>query len=103
MYRDDSGCSSVCWETRIYFYKNREIDWQPEGGGFAAKNWDGELGWNGGQPNVQDAETLARADNNRSEISLSTSDCLKFVAEDGRGSYDDNRGSIIVTIKILAN
>ena len=97
----DASCDAGCWTTAIYVYKSRIVEWSPQGGDFSPTNPDFKLGWDNRHVKQEDAETIARAENNRFETSLDTGQCLTFIALDGQPNYDGNRGEIILMVKII--
>jgi hypothetical protein len=98
----ETGCEgNGCWSTAVYVYKNRKVEWTPQGGDYAAGNPDFEIGWQDGHVKKEDAEIIARAGKNRFETKMDSGDCLTFITTDGKSDYGDNIGEIIVRVKII--
>lgn len=102
IYGLDTGCEGPgCWSTAVYVYKNREVEWVPNGGNFGPGNPDFDIGWMDAQLTKQDAEAIARAGKSSFETELKSGECLTFIVTDGKPNYNDNKGEIILGVNIV--
>jgi hypothetical protein len=85
------------WETEVLFYKNRPIEWQPEGEYPGISGYDGIIGYWNPKPTAAEATAAALGTNER--ISLEAGETVIFVVPDCQTCFGDNTGSVTLRIE----
>jgi hypothetical protein len=116
-WKNDAACTTTdhvaegCWKTTVFIYKNCDIKWirtSPTATLDEPGNFDFRIGLDSWQLSAEKAEELAKNTDPIPPIFLQAGDCLKFLTIDGYdtkagySAYDDNQGSVNVTVSLLS-
>ena len=98
---DDLCPAGGCWRSSVFVFLNQEVEWVNNQGAEEPGNEALRIGWS--WPALHSAaEVISRSRLlSPGRLTLEANDCLRFVVQDGRNAYGDNRGDVTISISPL--
>jgi hypothetical protein len=89
------------WETELFYYKNRPVQWEAADVYPNAQHYDGILGAWRPRASPEEAEAIGRGASVR--MGLIAGDVVIFIVPDCQNCFDNNTGAVALTVEQAVN